>query len=127
MAGRWNKTSCNAPTADVTNFRAAGPSSNQSPRKISSIAQISFSSYGVGGTSATPNIYVSPVSHFEPVQRFEPEVERIAKHIQSIWATCECAQHNTVVDMFIVVIYNNLNYINCILINFILVETIVCI
>lgn len=103
MAGRWNETSCNAPAADVANFRAAGPSSNQSPRKIQSIAQMSFSSNGVGGTSATPNTYVSPVAHFEPVQRFEPEVERIAKHIQSIWATCEC-YNNTVIDMFIVVI-----------------------
>lgn len=88
MAERWNENSCNAPAADITNFRAAGPSSNQSPRKMHSNAQIGFSSYGVGGTS-TPNTYASPVTHFEPVQTFEPEVERIARHIQSIWATCE--------------------------------------
>lgn len=114
MAGRWNENSFNAPAADVANFRAAGPSSNQSPRKMHSNAQTSFSSYSVGGTSATPNTYVSPVTHFEPAQRFEPEVERIAKHIQSIWATCECAQHNTVIERFIVVINNNLNHVNCI-------------
>ncbi|XP_022165293.1 exonuclease mut-7 homolog [Myzus persicae] len=75
MAGRWNENSYNAPAADVANFRGAGPSSNQSPQKMHGNEQISFSSYGVGSTSATPNTFVSP------------EVEHIARHIQSIWAT----------------------------------------
>jgi len=79
MAERWNENSCNTPAADVSNFRAAGPSSNQSSQKMHSNEQISFSSHGVGVTSATPNTFVSP------------EVERIVRHIQSIWATCKYA------------------------------------
>lgn len=104
MAGRWNENSCNAPASNFTNVTAAGPSSNQSVRKMNSDTQIHFSNYNFVGTSTTPNTHVSPVTYFEPVQRYEPEVERIARHIQSIWATCECDQHNSVMISFIIVI-----------------------
>ncbi|XP_025200796.1 exonuclease mut-7 homolog [Melanaphis sacchari] len=87
MAGYWNDNSCNAPTDGATNFRVAGSSANQSPRKVLSVAQLSFTNHSVGDISEAQNAHVSPVARYEPVQTFEPDVERVAKHIQSIWAT----------------------------------------
>jgi hypothetical protein len=112
MAGRWNDNSFNAPT-DSANSRAGGSSANQSPRKVLSVAQLSFTNHGIDGTSASPNTYAPQAARFEPVQTIEPDVERVAKHIQSIWATCEYAQRNTVRNSFLIVITfnNNLNYV----------------
>lgn len=101
MAGRWNDNSYNAPT-DGANSWVSGSSANQSPRKVLSVAQLSFSNHGVSGTSTAPNINVLPVARFEPVQTTEPDVERVAKHIQSIWATCKYIQHNTIKDSFLI-------------------------
>jgi len=101
MAGRWNGNGYNAPT-DGSNSWVSGSSANQSPRKMLSVAQLGFSNHSISGTSTAPNINVPPVARFESVQTTEPDVERVAKHIQSIWATCEYNQHNTTRNSFLI-------------------------
>lgn len=113
MAGRWNDNSHSVSAEGDSYGAAAGSSANQAQRKVYSVAQMNFSGYG--GTSATLNSYMPPGAHLEPVPRIEPEVELIAKHIQSIWATCKWMLHKCLGDLFTIVTFflnNNITYLD---------------